>query len=65
MGEIRFRSKIHGGLRIIKRSKREWEYNIKVSLKMYDGKAQILIELAQERNHWWAFLKAAMKFQVL
>ncbi|KAJ4438651.1 hypothetical protein ANN_14598 [Periplaneta americana] len=46
------------------RLRRRWEDNIKMDLREvgYDGRDWI--NLAQDRDQWWAYVRAAMNLQV-
>ena len=46
------------------RPRRRWEDNIKMHLWEVGCEAMDWIELAQDRDRWWAFVNAVMKLRV-
>ena len=51
------------GKRPLGRSRRRWEDNIKIGSKWLGGVDWI--DLAQDRDRWWALVNAAMKRRIL
>ena len=52
------------GRRPLGRPRRRWEDNIKMDLREV-GWGMDWIDLAQDRNWWWAFVNAVMNLRVL
>jgi len=52
------------GKRPLGTSRRRWEDNIKVDLQEVGYGGIDWIELAQDRNRWWAFVNAVMNLWV-
>jgi hypothetical protein len=52
------------GRRLLGRPRRRWEDNIKVYLQEVGCGRMDWIELAQDRDRWWAFVNAVMNLQV-
>jgi hypothetical protein len=50
--------------RPFRRPSRRWEDNIKMSLHDVGCKGMNWIDLAQDRNRWWALVKAVMNLRV-
>jgi hypothetical protein len=46
------------------RPRRRWEDNIEMDLEEVECGDMDWIELAQDRDRWWAFVDAVMKFKV-
>jgi hypothetical protein len=46
------------------RSRRRWENNIKMDLREVEGSRGDWIELAQDRDRWWALVGTVRKFRV-
>jgi hypothetical protein len=46
------------------RNRRKWEDNIKMDLQKFGWGGMDRIDLAQDRDRWWAVVYAAMNFQV-
>ena len=51
-------------LRPLGRSRRRWEDNIKMDLQEMGCGGTDWIELAEDRERWWALVKDAMNFRV-
>ncbi|KAJ4452204.1 hypothetical protein ANN_03722 [Periplaneta americana] len=47
------------------RPRRRWEDNIKMDLRELRYDDRDWIDLAQDRDRWWAYMKAAMNLRVL
>jgi len=47
------------------RPRSRWEDNIKLRLREVGCGSMDLIELAQDRYRWWAFVNAVMKLRVI
>ena len=52
------------GKRPFGRPRRRWEDNIKMDLQEVGGGCGDCMELAQDRDRWWALASAVMNFQV-
>jgi hypothetical protein len=52
------------GKRPLGRPRRRWEDNIKTDLQEVECGCLDWIELAQDRDMWWAFVKGVMKLRV-
>jgi hypothetical protein len=52
-----------GGKRPLGRSRRRWEYNIKMDLQEVE-RGMDLIDLAHEGDSWWAVVNAVMNLRV-
>ena len=52
------------GKRPLGRPRRRWEDNIKMDIQEVGCGGMDLIELAEDRDRWWAFVKAVMNFRV-
>jgi hypothetical protein len=52
------------GKRSLGRPRLRWEDNIKIDLQKVGCGAMNWIELAQDRDRWWAVVNAVMKIQV-
>ena len=52
------------GKRPLGRPRRRWEDNIKMNLQEVRCGGMDWIELAQDRDRWWAFVKAVMNLRV-
>ena len=52
------------GKRPLWRSRRRWEDNIKMDLQKVGGGVMDWMELAQDRDRWWAFVNAVMNLRV-
>jgi hypothetical protein len=53
-----------GGKRPLGRPRRRWEDNIKMDLQEVGGGYGDWMELAQDRDRWWALVSAVMNFRV-
>ncbi|KAJ4429512.1 hypothetical protein ANN_21681 [Periplaneta americana] len=53
-----------GGKRSFGRPRRRWEDNIKMDLREVGYDDRNWINLAQDRDRWWAYVRAAMKLRV-
>jgi len=51
------------GRRLLGRPRRRWEDNIKMDLQEVGCGGMDWIELAQDRERWWALVNAVMKFR--
>jgi hypothetical protein len=51
------------GKRPLGRPRHKWEYNIKIDLREV-GWGLAWIDLAQDRDRWWARVNAVMNFRV-
>jgi hypothetical protein len=49
------------GKRILRRPRNRWENNIKMTLQEVGCEGMNWIELAQDRDRWWALVNAVMK----
>ena len=54
----------HKGKRPLGRPRRRWEDNIKMDLREVGCEARNRVHLAQDRDHWWTFLRAVMNLGV-
>jgi hypothetical protein len=52
------------GRRPLGRPRRRWEDNIKMDLQDVGWVGMYWIELAQDRDRWWALVNAVMNFRV-
>ena len=52
------------GKRPLGRPRRRWEDNIKMDLQEVGGGCGDWIELAQDRDRWWALVSMVMNFRV-
>ena len=52
------------GKRPLERPRRGWEDNIKMELQEVECEGIDWIDVAEERNKWWALVNAAMNLQV-
>jgi hypothetical protein len=52
------------GKRPLGRPRHRWEDNIKMDLQKVGGGGMDWIELAQDRDRWWALVIAVMNLQV-
>jgi len=55
---------IPGGKRPLGRSRHRWEDNIKMNLPEVECGGMDWVDLAQDRDRWWAFVNAAMSLCV-
>ena len=46
------------------RARHRWEDNIKIDLQDVEWEGMDCMDLAQDRNRWWALLNAVMNLQV-
>jgi len=53
-----------GGKRPLRRPRHRWEDNIKMDLQEVGCGGMDWIELAQDRDRWWALVSAVMNFRV-
>ncbi|KAJ4443863.1 hypothetical protein ANN_05650 [Periplaneta americana] len=63
MGESRNAYRVLVG-KPLERPRRRWEDNIKIDLRKMEYDGRDWINLAQERNRWWAYVGAAMNLRV-
>jgi hypothetical protein len=52
------------GKRPLGRPRRRWEDNIKMDLQEVEGGCTDWMELAQDRDRWWALVSAVTNFRV-
>jgi len=52
------------GKRPLGRPRRRWEDNIKMDLQKVRGDHGEWMELAQDRNRWWALVRTVRNFRV-
>ena len=52
------------GKRPLRRHRRRWEDNIKMDFQVAECEGMDWIELAQDRDRWWALLKVVMNLRV-
>jgi hypothetical protein len=52
------------GKRSLRRPRRRWEYNIKMDLQEVGGGCGEWMELAQDRDRWWALVSTVMNLRV-
>jgi len=52
------------GKRLLGRSRRRWEDNIKMDLQDVECEDMDWIQLAQDRDRWWALVTAVMSLCV-
>ena len=52
------------GKRPLGRPRRRWQDNIKMDLQEVESGGMDLIELAQDRDRWWALVNAVMNLRV-
>jgi hypothetical protein len=52
------------GKRLLSRSRRRWEDNIKLDLREIGIEGTNWIRLTQDRVQWWAFVNTVMKLRV-
>ena len=68
MGEKRVLYRVlvgkHGGKRTLERPMRRWEYNIMMDLQVLGCGDMDWIELAQDRDRWWAFANELMNLRI-
>ena len=53
------------GKRLLGRPRRRWDDNIKMNLQEVGCGGMDWIELAQDRDRWWAFVNGVMSLRVL
>ena len=53
------------GKRPLGKPRRRWEDNIKVDLQEVGGGCGDWMELAQDRDRWWALVSTVMNFRVV
>ena len=53
------------GKRPLGRSRRRWEDNIKMDLQEANCEVMDWIDVAQDRDRWWALVKAVMNIRIL
>jgi hypothetical protein len=63
-GLYRFLVRKLEGKRPLGRSRRRWEYNIKIDLQEMGCGGMDWIELAQNGDRWWALANAVMNIRV-
>ena len=64
MGEERGVHRVLVGKPEEKRPRRRWEDNIKMDLQEVGGGGGDWMELAQDRDRWWALVNTVMNFRV-
>jgi len=52
------------GKRLLRRSRRRWEDNIKMDFQEVGGGCEDWMELAQDRDRWLALVNTVMKLRV-
>ena len=52
------------GKRLLARTRHRWEENIKMDLQEVGCEGMDWIELAQNKDRWWALVNAVMNFRV-
>jgi hypothetical protein len=52
------------GKRTLGRPRRRWEDNIKMDLQVFEGFRGEWMELAQDRDRWWALVGKVRDFRV-
>ena len=53
------------GKRPLGRARRRWEDNIKMDLQEANCEVMDWIDVAQDRDRWWALVKAVMNIRIL
>jgi hypothetical protein len=53
------------GRRPLGRHRSRWEENIKMDLQKVGSEGMDWIDLAQDRDRWWAVVKAVMNLRIL
>jgi hypothetical protein len=54
----------HNGMRPLRRPRRRWEDNIKMDLQEMGCGGMERIEIAQDRDRWWALVNAVINHRV-
>ena len=52
------------GKRPLGRPRRRWEHNIKMDLQEVGGSSEDWMELAQDRDRWWALVSTVRNLRV-
>jgi len=52
------------GKRPLGRTRHRWEHNIKMDLQEVGGGGKDWIELAQDRDSWWALVNAVINLRI-
>jgi hypothetical protein len=52
------------GKRPLRRPRRRWEYNIKMDTQEVEGSRGDWMELAQDRDRWWAVVGTVRNFRI-
>jgi hypothetical protein len=52
------------GRRLLGRPRRRWEDNIKMKLQEVGWRGMDLIDIAQDRDRWWAYVNVVMNLRV-